>query len=204
MLCESLSGLEIPLLTITDPEVDSKKKRCILISGRIHPGESCSSFMGKGLLEYLCSESEEAAFLRRNVVFKMVPMLNPDGVVVGNFRTSLCGRDLNRTFKLSNDLLIPEVRALKELVGKLKAEFKNRLLMFLDLHGHSVKKNVFLYGPEYDIWETNYYKTRILPKIISNKTDMFRYYSCLFRVSEAKKSTARAVILRNVPHCYTI
>lgn len=33
---------------------------------------------------------------------------------------------------------------------------------------------------------------------------MFRYYSCLFRVSEAKKSTARAVILRNVPHCYTI
>lgn len=152
MLCESLSGLEIPLLTITDPEVDSKKKRCILISGRIHPGESCSSFMGKGLLEYVCSETEEAAFLRRHVVFKMVPMLNPDGVVVGNFRTSLCGRDLNRTFKLSNDLLIPEVRSLKELVGKLKGEFKNRLLMFLDLHGHSVKKNVFLYGPEYDIW----------------------------------------------------
>ena len=204
MLCESLSGLEIPLLTITDPEVDSKKKRCILVSGRIHPGESCSSFMGKGLLEYLCGDSEEAAFLRRNAVFKVVPMLNPDGVVVGNFRTSLCGRDLNRTFKLSNDFLIPEVRSLKELVLRLKGEFKSRLLIFLDLHGHSVKKNVFLYGPEYDIWETNYYKTRILPKLISNKTDMFRYYSCLFRVSEAKKSTARAVVLRNVPHCYTI
>lgn len=76
--------------------------------------------------------------------------------------------------------------------------------MFLDLHGHSVKKNVFLYGPEYDIWETNYYKTRIFPKIISNRTPMFRYYSCLFRVAEFKKTTARAVVLRNVPHCYTI
>jgi hypothetical protein len=33
---------------------------------------------------------------------------------------------------------------------------------------------------------------------------MFRYYSCLFRVAEFKKSTARAVVLRSVPHCYTI
>jgi hypothetical protein len=86
----------------------------------------------------------------------------------------------------------------------LKAEYRGRLIFFLDLHGHSVKKNVFLYGPEYEIWEANYYKTRIFPKIISNKSDMFRYYSCLFRVAEFKKATARAVILRNVPHCYTI
>lgn len=108
--------------------------------------------MAQGLLQYLCGDSEDAAYLRRNVVFKVVPMLNPDGVVSGNFRTSLCGRDLNRTFRMSNDFLIPEVRALKELVGRLKSEFKGRLVMFLDLHGHSVKKNVFLYGPEYDIW----------------------------------------------------
>lgn len=33
---------------------------------------------------------------------------------------------------------------------------------------------------------------------------MFRYYSCLFRVAEFKKSTARAVLLRTIPHCYTI
>jgi len=40
-------------------------------------------------------------------------MLNPDGVTLGNFRTSMCGKDLNRTFKLTNDLLIPEVKGLK-------------------------------------------------------------------------------------------
>ena len=72
-------------------------------------------------MEYLCDDSDEVRFLRKNVVFKIIPMLNPDGVVAGNFRTSLCGRDLNRCFKQSNDLLIPEVRALKELVSKLKA-----------------------------------------------------------------------------------
>lgn len=204
MLCESLAGLDIPILTITDPEVENKLKKCVLVSGRIHPGESCGSFMGRGLLEYICGASEEAKFLRKHVVFKVVPMLNPDGVVIGNYRTSLCGRDLNRTFKMGNDFLIPEVKALKELASKLKGEFKGRLMFFFDLHGHSVKKNVFLYGPEYDIWETNYYKTRIFPKIIANKTPMFRYYSCLFRVSEFKRTTARAVLLRTVPHCYTI
>lgn len=85
--------------------------------------------------------------MRKNIVFKIVPMINPDGVVIGNYRTSLCGRDLNRTFRLKNDFLIPEVRALKDLVINLKAEFKNRFIMFLDMHGHSVKKNVFIYGP---------------------------------------------------------
>lgn len=47
-------------------------------------------------------------------------MLNVDGVTIGNFRTSLCGKDLNRTFKLNTDLLIPEVKALKDLSIKLR------------------------------------------------------------------------------------
>lgn len=37
--------------------------------------------------------------LRSNFVFKVVPMLNPDGVVVGNYRASLAGVDLNRVYK---------------------------------------------------------------------------------------------------------
>jgi hypothetical protein len=48
-------------------------------------------------------------------------MANPDGVVVGNLRTSLCGRDLNRMFKSSEEMLIPEVAAIKNLVKKLKS-----------------------------------------------------------------------------------
>lgn len=109
------------MLTITDPEVEDKTKRCMIISGRIHPGETCGSHMMKGFLYFICSNSEEAKELRKNVVFKVVPMLNPDGVVVGNFRTSLCGRDLNRQFRTSADFLIPEVKALKQLVIALKS-----------------------------------------------------------------------------------
>lgn len=64
-----------------------------------------------------------------------------------------------------------------------KKEFKNRFLLFMDFHGHSVRKNVFTYGPGFFLGETNYYRSRIFPKIISNQTKMFRYYSCSFRIS---------------------
>jgi hypothetical protein len=74
----------------------------------------------------------------------------------------------------------------------------------MDFHGHSVKKNVFIYGPEYNLFETNYYKTRIFPKLLSEKTEMFRYYSCSFRIANFKRSTARAVLLKHIPHCYTV
>ena len=40
-------------------------------------------------------------------------MLNVDGVVSGNFRTSFYGKDLNRQFKNSSTFLIPEVKAVK-------------------------------------------------------------------------------------------
>jgi cytosolic carboxypeptidase protein 2/3 len=74
-------------------------------------------------------------------------MVNPDGVVLGNFRTSLGGRDLNRMFTSEEGLLIPEVKAIKTLASNLKQEFRSRLTFFIDFHGHSVRKNVFIYGP---------------------------------------------------------
>ena len=45
---------------------------------------------------FLCLDAQK---LRRKFVFKLVPMLNPDGVIVGNYRTNLAARDLNRTYK---------------------------------------------------------------------------------------------------------
>lgn len=48
-------------------------------------------------MEYLTDPTnEQAAFLREHFIFKIVPMLNPDGVIHGNYRCSLSGVDLNR------------------------------------------------------------------------------------------------------------
>ena len=71
-------------------------RRAVILTGRVHPGESNASLMMQGTLEYLVSEDEGARYLRDNFVFKITPMLNPDGVIIGNDRCSLSGLDLNR------------------------------------------------------------------------------------------------------------
>lgn len=49
------------------------------------------------MLELLTRPNDPTAqYLREHFVFKLIPCLNPDGVVKGNYRSSLAGVDLNR------------------------------------------------------------------------------------------------------------
>ena len=50
----------------------------------------------EGMIKFLVSDDINAIKLRDRFVFKIVPMLNPDGVTVGNYRCSLAAVDLNR------------------------------------------------------------------------------------------------------------
>lgn len=76
-------------------------------------------------------------------------MLNPDGVVLGNTRTSAAGVDLNRQFLETQPEMHPEVHQLKNLVARLQKNSK--VTLYLDLHGHSRRKNTFAYGPNYSL-----------------------------------------------------
>ena len=49
-----------------------------------------------GFITFLLSSDQVAVRLRDIFIFKIVPMLNPDGVAVGNSRTNIAGSDLNR------------------------------------------------------------------------------------------------------------
>lgn len=55
--------------------------------------------MMKGVMDFLTSDSTAAKELRDKFVFKLVPMINPDGVIVGNNRCSLSAKDLNRQYR---------------------------------------------------------------------------------------------------------
>ena len=47
--------------------------------------------MMKGVIDDLLGPSIVARILRDNFIFKIVPMLNPDGVILGNTRCHLLG-----------------------------------------------------------------------------------------------------------------
>ena len=76
-------------------------------------------------------------------------MMNPDGVVLGNTRTSAAGKDLNREFLSKKKELYPEEFHIKNLTAKIQKKYG--VFMYIDFHGHSRRKNTFLYGPNYTI-----------------------------------------------------
>ena len=244
MLCKSLSGVDVPMLTISsrlqsDPkgynqiklsefeDDDSKlslpmykRKKYAIICSRVHPGETNSSYMMQGFVKYLLGDSHQAKQLRKRVVFKIVPMINPDGVIIGNYRTSMSGNDLNRRYIKPDFRFHPEVCAIKKLASELlygpsedsKKESENEpatlneeILAFVDMHGHSRKKNVFIYGPQEPLHSANYLKMRIIPKLIAEETQKFRYHSCRFRLDQSKLKAARIVMWRefNIMNCFT-
>nr|CAD7420447.1 unnamed protein product [Timema poppensis] len=85
-LCSSLNGNETPLLTITAPESKYNpiaSRELVFLTARVHPGESNSSWVMLGTLGLLLGTTQTAVKLRDRFVFKVVPMLNMEGVING-------------------------------------------------------------------------------------------------------------------------
>lgn len=99
------------------------------MTGRVHPGETGGSWMMKGILDYLTGPTLNAKILRDNFIFKIVPMLNPDGVINGHSRCSLAGVDLNRIWIEPSRKLHPTVYHSK-IVINYKLRYK--IIIFLD------------------------------------------------------------------------
>ena len=58
-------------------------------------------------MDFLCSDHKLAKDLRKKVNFYIIPMINPDGVILGNSRSGASGRDLNRMFIQTDQELFP-------------------------------------------------------------------------------------------------
>jgi len=126
-----------------------------------------------GIISYLLSK--EADELRKNFVIRIVPMLNPDGVIYGNYRCSLLGCDLNRKWEKPNRLLHPTIYYSKLLIRHMHAERK--VVLYTDLHGHSRKQNAFFYGCSYKNYEQEgrikNAQLRIIPLLCCQRNHLF-------------------------------
>ncbi|KAM6204821.1 cytosolic carboxypeptidase 2 [Sarcoramphus papa] len=203
-LCRSLAGNTIYLLTITSP-AGTAAKRAVVVSARAHPGESGGSWAMRGFLDFLLSAHADARLLRRLFVFKVVPMLNPDGVVVGNSRCSLAGRDPNRAYRTALRGSFPGVWHLRAMVERVLAE--REVVLYCDFHGHSRKNNVFMYGCDGGGAGARLrLRQRVFPLMLSkNAPDKFSFPSCKFKVQKSKAGTGRVVMWRmGVSNSYTM
>lgn len=112
------------------------------ISARVHPGETPAQFTFFGLLRFLISNDPRAKSLRANFVFKLVPMLNPDGVARGHFRTNSLGFDLNRCYASPQRSSHEGIWTVKQLL--MNWAQAQRLLIYMDVHAHPSRQGCFL------------------------------------------------------------
>lgn len=62
------------------------------------------------MLEELMSSIRAQKIIKESrLVIKVIPMLNPDGVYMGNYRTGILGIDFNRLFLTGKPDLFPEI-----------------------------------------------------------------------------------------------
>lgn len=127
--------------------------------------------------------------------FVVLPIVNPDGVIYGNFRTNLAGFDLNRQWLHPNRWLHPEIYAIKKLIATL-----SRLEFVLDLHGHSKKFGSFIYACKQEDPVAEKYFTYLM-----QSAPAFSLRDCTYGITADKTTTARATIFTSdVRNVYTV
>uniref|UniRef100_K3WVH7 tubulin-glutamate carboxypeptidase n=1 Tax=Globisporangium ultimum (strain ATCC 200006 / CBS 805.95 / DAOM BR144) TaxID=431595 RepID=K3WVH7_GLOUD len=170
---------------------DVTKKKTVFISARVHPGETPANFMLDGMLALLLHPTDEGAIsLRRHFVFKIIPMLNPDGVCQGYYRTDTRGVNLNRVYEAPSPKHAPTVFAAKELLldlvkacGGASCDQAPDNVVYLDLHAHANRRGCFVYGNHVATEETGIaqqIETQLFARLVALNTPFFDYLACSF------------------------
>ena len=99
----------------------------------------------KGAIEFLLRTDDARAWaLRELYVFKIIPILNPDGVYRGHYRSDTLGQNLNRCYDAPDAVRQPVIDVCRRLLMHYAQE--DRLGFYIDLHGHVNKRGCFAYG----------------------------------------------------------
>jgi hypothetical protein len=129
----SVGGRPLLLFTITDQAVPVSGKKVIWLLARQHSWESGTSYVAEGLLRRLLGADAEAARLRRDHIFKVMIMADPDGVARGGVRYNANGYDLNRNWDAIDAKLMPEIAAQHRAIMHW-LDSGGRIDLFLTLH----------------------------------------------------------------------
>ncbi len=137
VLGESVEGQTIDCLNIGEGD------KTFWVIARQHPGESMAEWWMEGFLARLLDEDDEVAQqLRKDVKFRIVPNMNPDGSRNGNLRTNIMGANLNREWGVATPENCPEV------LCTIAAMDADKPVLCLDVHGDESLPYNFIAGAE--------------------------------------------------------
>ncbi|XP_043198831.1 cytosolic carboxypeptidase 6-like [Amphibalanus amphitrite] len=199
---------ECDVVTVGPPEAmdGHLPTKTVVIMARVHPGETPTSFIIKGLLDLLTADHPVPTQLRQHIVIKIIPMLNPDGVFLGNHRCSVMGADLNRAWQEPSEWGHPTIHAARKLLHSLDTNKNNGLEIVLDLHAHTSLLGCFVYGTTYeDVYRHE--RHIVFPKMMSQNSEDFSHTNTIYNRDPLKLGTARRYLcsqLSDSVNCYSL
>ncbi|MCC6547446.1 succinylglutamate desuccinylase/aspartoacylase family protein [Candidatus Sumerlaeota bacterium] len=119
----------------------------VWVCARVHSAETTASFTMEGFLDFLLSDDPRALELRERAVIHVVPLVNPDGVVAGNYRDNIEGINLNRVWDAPTQETSPEILAVRRVLDEW-ADARNPYQLFIDFHSDSSAKSHYAFYPD--------------------------------------------------------
>ncbi|XP_050529573.1 cytosolic carboxypeptidase 6-like isoform X2 [Daktulosphaira vitifoliae] len=209
LLGKSIQNRALDLITITNPKNlnSTEKVHVVVIMSRVHGADTSSSYVCQGIIEFLISNHPIVVRLRKSIVFQMIPMMNPDGVTLGNSRTNLLGIDLNRAWHKVSQWVHPTLHAVHNYLMDIDKNEKMELDLVIDVHAHSSLLGVFTYGNTYnDVYR--YEKHILFPKLLAKRVKIGHEPSYTMCNRDSRKlGTSRRFLcqtLNDKVNCYTL
>jgi hypothetical protein len=140
---KTVEGRDMLLLTVTNASVPDANKKVLWLMARQHAWEASTSWVAEGTLRFLLSADPRAGRVRDEVVFKIFPMADPDGVARGGVRYNDHGYDLNRNWDAVDPNLMPEIASQRKAMLDW-VDAGRRIDLFLSLHNSNEE---YLEGP---------------------------------------------------------
>ncbi|XP_018795210.1 PREDICTED: cytosolic carboxypeptidase 6 isoform X2 [Bactrocera latifrons] len=213
VLTKSVQKRNLDLLTIDHVTAKTKASRLdrgfiriIVILCRVHPGDAPASFMCQGFIEFITSNHPIAVVLRDNFVFKIVPMVNPDGVFLGNNRCNLIGQDLNRTWHVATEFSHPTLYAVRNMLKELDNSDIYQIDFVIDLHANPSLHGCFIYGNTYeDVYRHE--RHLVFPRLFAANAPDYVAENTMYNADEKKVGCARRYFcerLSDTVNAYTV
>ena len=189
LLCKSALENDCFLVKLELKEEIDKRKELIIINSRQHPGEALGSHLLESVLYELAFNSSNYQDILQNYDFLVCPMLNPDGVILGNQRWNSTNLDLNRQWSDPDEERCPTIYHFKRNLLKEKIN-GSEICLFIDIHSHSRKFNYFFYCNPLK----NDDRERAYIRCLSEASDQFDSSEVTHKITKDKLNSARVII----------
>ena len=183
-IAKTKENRDIELVTITDPAVSNQSKKTIFLMAMQHSGEDAGTYFIEGMINFLLSKDKDAEKARKHFIYKLIPMMNPDGVFNGTSRYNMEMEDLNNIW-LNEEKMQPEVAGVKKWAEHWYAQGQ-QIDMFWDVHNHT----------QFYTYNVLIFRDKSLDSI---QTTMNRYWPVRLWHSEPQGSSHAYFHLKGIP-----